>query len=240
VFDIQSYSAIAYISTRSVLSADGLLDDIILFSTTSMATFSVYLMVVLFAVIQLPCNYCFLSAFLSISMATIAWKSKIVSNRTKAFSISATSALMTSVLSVFLFYSTISSLPATASTAPAAQIIANENNSNSKNTQKETKSPPPITTQSSARAIALAERLRALDAKMYGAFWCSHCHHQKEELGASAFARVQYIECDRQGSDSQFPLCRQKNVPGYPTWEIDGKFYPGEKSIEEIEKLLPK
>jgi hypothetical protein len=26
-------------------------------------------------------------------------------------------------------------------------------------------------------------------------------------------------------------------VPGYPTWEINGELYPGEKSIEELEEI---
>ena len=27
-------------------------------------------------------------------------------------------------------------------------------------------------------------------------------------------------------------------VPGYPTWEINGNLYPGEKSISEINELV--
>ena len=71
-----------------------------------MATFSVYLILVLNNVIQSSCGYCYLSAFLSISMAIVAWYSDYISNKTKAFAISATSVSLTSILSVFLFYIT--------------------------------------------------------------------------------------------------------------------------------------
>lgn len=27
-------------------------------------------------------------------------------------------------------------------------------------------------------------------------------------------------------------------IPGYPTWEIDGEFHPGEMSLEELEDML--
>jgi hypothetical protein len=39
-------------------------------------------------------------------MAIVAWNSDIVSNKTKAFAISATSVSLTSIVSVFLFYIT--------------------------------------------------------------------------------------------------------------------------------------
>lgn len=39
-----------------------------------------------------------------------------------------------------------------------------------------------ITTPSSPFAIALAKHLNAIGAKMYGAFWCSHCVEQKQVL----------------------------------------------------------
>lgn len=39
-----------------------------------------------------------------------------------------------------------------------------------------------ITTPSSPFAISLAKHLNAIGAKMYGAFWCSHCVEQKQVL----------------------------------------------------------
>jgi hypothetical protein len=102
------------------------------------------------------------------------------------------------------------------------------------------KSPPEITKHSDSRALALAERLHSVNARMFGAYWCSHCYNQKQALGKEAYDRglVEYVECAKDGSQSQFRFCREKDVPGYPTWEIDGKLYPGEKSVEELERLL--
>ena len=72
---------------------------------------------------------------------------------------------------------------------------------------------------------------------MYGAYWCAHCYDQKQRFGKNAFGKIQYVECDRYGADSQFKLCRQKRIPGYPTWEIDGELYPGEIELQELERL---
>jgi hypothetical protein len=73
---------------------------------------------------------------------------------------------------------------------------------------------------------------------MYGAYWCSHCFNQKQNLGTEAKEYFEYIECDKEGVNSQFPLCKSKKVPGYPTWEIQGKLYPGEKSVDELQRLV--
>ena len=52
-----------------------------------------------------------------------------------------------------------------------------------------------MTEASSERAIGLARRLRAAGAKMYGAFWCSHCHEQKQAFGEAAGHDLPYVEC---------------------------------------------
>ncbi|KAL9257917.1 Thiol-disulfide oxidoreductase LTO1-like protein [Drosera capensis] len=52
-----------------------------------------------------------------------------------------------------------------------------------------------ITTESSPLASSLAKHLRSIGAKMYGAFWCSHCLEQKEIFGAEAAKLLDYVEC---------------------------------------------
>ena len=52
-----------------------------------------------------------------------------------------------------------------------------------------------MTTQSSERSQQLAKRLKDAGAKMYGAFWCSHCHEQKEAFGRQAMKDFPYVEC---------------------------------------------
>lgn len=222
--------------------------------TSAMATFSAYLMVVLLVVLHESCTYCQASGAISFFMAFVAWNSDLITNRTKAAIISISSALATSVMSVFLFYVTSLSLsePVTASTAPAAQAIAMME-------QEKEKAPPTITKHSSPEALALAKQLNGLDAKMYGAYWCSHCFSQKQEFGKEAFSSIPYIECDKEGKNSQYSMCRAKKVricvlislhfflshfsfqiPGYPTWEIAGQYFPGEKTLAELSQLLTK
>ena len=52
---------------------------------------------------------------------------------------------------------------------------------------------------SSPQAADLAKRLGAAGAKMYGAFWCSHCQEQKAAFGAAAQRDLPYVECYPQG-----------------------------------------
>lgn len=82
----------------------------------------------------------------------------------------------------------------------------------------------------------LANHLNEADATMYGAFWCPHCSDQKELFG-EAVDSVPYVECDPEGDNAQPQLCMEKEIKGYPTWEIDGEFYPGTRSLEELAKL---
>lgn len=45
----------------------------------------------------------------------------------------------------------------------------------------------------------LVQRLRDSGARMYGAFWCSHCYDQKQTFGAEAMAAFPYVECYPEG-----------------------------------------
>lgn len=58
---------------------------------------------------------------------------------------------------------------------------------------------PLVTTESSDETVSLAKRLKAAGAKMYGAFWCSHCYDQKQEFGQQAMAEFPYVECFPEG-----------------------------------------
>jgi len=40
--------------------------------------------------------------------------------------------------------------------------------------------------------IALAQHLTQIGAKMYGAYWCHHCHKQKQMLGKQAIVQIDY------------------------------------------------
>ena len=97
--------------------------------------------------------------------------------------------------------------------------------------------PPAVTSRSTARELQLAKHLQASGARMYGAYWCSHCFDQKMAFGAGATRLLRYVECAADGYDSERPLCQSKGIRGYPTWEIGGELYPGEKSLEALAQL---
>lgn len=96
---------------------------------------------------------------------------------------------------------------------------------------------PKTGTDQSAIA-ALAKHLQQIGAKMYGAYWCPHCNHQKELFGNTLFSRhINYIECDPRGQNAKPNLCRNAKIEGYPTWEIKGKLYPGTQSLKQLANL---
>ena len=94
-----------------------------------------------------------------------------------------------------------------------------------------------ITTISDPANIELAEYLTQSGAKMYGAFWCGHCHDQKQLFGQQAVDKMPYIECDKEGKNPQLDLCKAKNIESYPTWEIKGKMYTGIQSLEKLSEV---
>lgn len=93
---------------------------------------------------------------------------------------------------------------------------------------------PEVTTESGPAQIALAAHLQRINAKMYGAYWCPHCHSQQELFGKEAFNSLNYIECDPRGKDARPDLCKAANIKAYPSWEIRGKYYTGRQSLEKI------
>lgn len=96
---------------------------------------------------------------------------------------------------------------------------------------------PAITTTSGESELGLARHLQEINAKMYGAYWCPYCHMQEQLFGKEAFEMMNYIECDPRGKNSQTSLCREAKIIGYPTWEINGKFYQGVQSLETLAEI---
>ncbi|HIK28779.1 MAG: hypothetical protein N3E45_12750 [Oscillatoriaceae bacterium SKW80] len=94
-----------------------------------------------------------------------------------------------------------------------------------------------ISSKSESAEIALARHLKSKGAKMYGAFWCRHCQMQKQLFGEEAFAIIDYIECDARGENARPQLCKAARIQGYPTWEINGKLYPGMQTLEKLADL---
>ena len=94
-----------------------------------------------------------------------------------------------------------------------------------------------IETVSGSAEISFAEYLATNEIKFYGAYWCSHCKEQKALFGAVAASKLPYVECDKDGENSQRQLCKDINIQMFPTWVINGKYYPGTKNLKELAEL---
>ncbi len=71
-------------------------------------------------------------------------------------------------------------------------------------------------------------------ARMFGAYWCSHCENQKNLFGKS-FDRIEYVECSLPNNAGQTQVCRDEQIISYPTWEFgNGERISGELSLSEI------
>lgn len=97
--------------------------------------------------------------------------------------------------------------------------------------------PMPVTSASTPATIALAEHLTKAGARMYSAYWCPHCHEQKELFGKEATAKLTIIECAPDGRDSQAELCNAKKIQGYPSWEINGTIDSGVKPLAKLAEM---
>ena len=96
---------------------------------------------------------------------------------------------------------------------------------------------PLVTTESTPASIALAEHLTSSGAVMYSAYWCPHCHEQKELFGKEASDQLKVVECAPDGENNQADLCRSKGLEGFPSWEINGSIDSGVKGLDTLAEL---
>ncbi len=80
--------------------------------------------------------------------------------------------------------------------------------------------------------LALAQYLKKKGAKFYGAYWCPFCTRQRAMFGAAGVRALPYVECASDGYGAQ--RCPPQ-VTGFPTWEIDGQFYSGLKTLTQLQ-----
>mgnify|MGYP002882682978 CR=1 FL=1 len=97
--------------------------------------------------------------------------------------------------------------------------------------------PPIVKNISSSSSIKLAQHLRDQNIILYNAYWCPHCHDQKEMFGKEAVSYLLLIECASDGKDNKAELCKSKGISGYPSWEINGEIYPGTQTLDELADL---
>ena len=94
--------------------------------------------------------------------------------------------------------------------------------------------PPQVISRSTQSSIELAAHLTETGARMYSAYWCPHCHDQKEMFGKEAVTKLKVIECAKDGQNSETKLCEMKGINGYPSWEINGEITSGVQSLESL------
>ena len=151
------------------------------------------------------------------SILAVAWRTPLLADRTQAAVLTASGAAISVAAAVALYVTS----PALAEGGYAIDDGR-----------------PPITrAHSSARALELARELNARGGRFFGAYWCSHCANQKETLGIEAMRLVPYLECDANGVDSRRAECQASGIRGYPTWQLDGRLFPGEKGLDEIAEV---
>jgi uncharacterized membrane protein len=273
-----AYMMIFVLATLPLFASEKIDDDgtvldggnriLLLGGTTLMASFSIYLVTLLVGVLHASCLFCFVSAALSTSMATLSWfggmlpnieeiqsslttksagtgplSNEVLELRKKGVAVGAFSVGVATAMALGLFLGVADenvnsdSLVASSSSSSSVSSGTLLASASSSNKYRENV-PPQITTTSSSTALTLASDLKSLNSRMFGAFWCSHCYDQKQAFGYEAMTSIPYVECDREGFDNERDLCKEKKVPGYPTWEIGGKLFPGERSLEELREIV--
>lgn len=187
----------------------------LLLISTGMAVFSLVLMGVMVFKIQAFCFFCVLSAALSLALFVLSLIGGEWPDRGQLFFRVVLLGLVVS----------LAGLGWAATADPTGGTIADG------------RVPPPVTTTSSPEALALAEHLSEQGVVMYSAYWCPHCHDQKQMFGRQAIEQITVIECAADGRDSQMELCKSKGVDGFPTWEIEGKLEAGVKPLQRLAQL---
>jgi uncharacterized membrane protein len=191
--------------------------------TTAMAVFSALLMAVMLLAIpahygvapaSLWCFFCVLSAILSVSLMVLSLADGGWEDRGQLLFRGVLLALLVGIVGIGW---------ATAIDRPAASTGPGQ--------------PPPVEAASTPAAVALADHLTASGAVMYSAYWCPHCHEQKQLFGKEASGRLKIVECAPDGRDSQAELCETKGIKGFPTWEIAGRLDSGLKPLSRLAAL---
>lgn len=260
LFGAVAYSAVAFLAAAPLLGMGGTSPDLasgdeegdvmanaLVFGSGALAAFSSCLMLLLLVVIQQPCVLCFGSAALSFSIFGVAWRTPLLERRSDTAVLAGCGALMSLAAAATLYFtvntavpptSTLAKSPATAAWVDQVAATCAKGPSGDEDSGLKCESPPTIQARSSPQALDIARQLQARGAKFYGAFWCSHCRDQKETLGAEAMKLVPYMECAPDGAYNKRGECQAAEIKGYPTWILDGKQYPGERSLEQLEQML--
>ncbi|MBW4574580.1 MAG: hypothetical protein KME08_04785 [Aphanothece sp. CMT-3BRIN-NPC111] len=201
---------------------------------TAMTVFSGYLMYLLAFKIKALCIYCLASALFSVSLFVLTLIGRTWEDAGQLFFTAIVVGMVALIGTLGVYAST---------NDPNAPIGSTPGQENSSASIEPVGSPAPgagwqITLPSGPAEIALAGHLKQAGATMYGAWWCPHCHEQKQLFGKQAFSEINYIECAPDGKNAQSDVCAKADIKGFPTWEINGKkVESGVKTLEELADL---
>lgn len=184
-----------------------------------LVVFSGYLMYLLAFEIRAACIYCLTSAAMTVTMLGLVLAGQEWDDPGQLWFTGAIVAVVATTGSVVIYAQTNPNFATTTAADVPGQAI------------------PAVTTTSGAAETELARWLDQSGAVMYGAWWCSHCHNQKQLFGRQAAAEVPYVECDSDGQNPQVEVCRAAGVTGFPTWEVNGEMYAGTQSLETLATL---
>jgi len=179
------------------------------------STFSFLLINIMFLKIKAYCFFCILSAILSFSIFIISMiGAKFESREPMIFRgfIVALSVL----LGGLIWSSNVDPSNAKDVSSPIEKIS------------------PAVTTSSSPQKVEFAKFLRENNFIMYSAYWCPHCHDQKQLFGQQAVKELKVIECAQDGKNNQYELCRSKEIDGFPSWEINDEIYSGTRDLNDL------
>ncbi|ESQ53516.1 hypothetical protein EUTSA_v10025477mg [Eutrema salsugineum] len=185
-------------------------------TTTAMASASAYFLYILSTKLSgSSCLYCLVSAFLSFSLFFLSLKDVKLQEIQQVVGLQICLAIIV-VASLTASYSTAQPIPSRSGDIELPYFSTE------------------ITTSSSPYAIGLAKHLNSIGAKMYGAFWCSHCLEQKEMFGREAAKLLNYVECFPEGykkGTKIFRACSDAGIEGFPTWIINGQVSKSSESL---------
>eukprot|EP00250_Pteridium_aquilinum_P011346 c20004_g1_i1 orf=308-1459(-) len=211
-------------TTRTSYNVDGVdvIRWLLLGSTGAMSSASIYFMYILSTKLEgASCAYCVASALLSVSLLLLTLR------RFSFHEIKQVAGLQVAVTAAVIVALSSAYADITPALTGSGEIDLPPVE-------------PQITTSSSPGTLSLAKHLQSIGAKMYGAFWCSHCYEQKQMFGREAVKYLEYIECYPEGYRKGVKIakaCESAKIDGFPTWIIKGEVLSGEQELTEIARV---
>ncbi len=202
---------------------------LLLAGAIAMSVFSGYLIYLLFFKIKAVCLYCIASALFSVSLLVLTILGRAWEDIGQILFTGIIVGMVT-LIGTLGVYARVNETSATAAGQTSPVILSPSG------------SPTPgvgwqITTTSGEAEIALARHLTEIGAKEYIAWWCPHCHEQKQLFGKQAYSEINQIECDPNGKNARPDLCQAAKIQSFPSWQIKGQLYSGVQSLEELAQI---